>query len=238
LTYQAYPDSLGSSTEFLSHAIQHGVGYIVHSEIEHLYYPNVYYLRHLDDFTGITRIYRDPKIAVYEIAAGLSPGDQLENTALAARREELAEVQQTGDPLGIIDACQRLANMQISHHQWQSAATYLERGLAIASELPATKVGARICTLRLNLSLAYLHLGRCAAGLAVLRDNLDTLTASCQPDRLAVAHALMARNYQQIGQRELALAHLAQARDIHLRLNDQRQAAAMQEAINRLRSGE
>ncbi|MCK4235618.1 MAG: glycosyltransferase family 39 protein [Candidatus Krumholzibacteria bacterium] len=239
LKYQQYPRRFRSSQEFLSFAMNRSVDYVVYSIIESEHYPDIEFLVHLESTPGIEKIYENEGIIVYKLAEWLNINKAAGKATLSNYLYRFWEVEKSNDPTLILEACYDVSGMYAVNGEWEKVARYLLHGLRAAQRLPEQgEMDQHLCLLWLNLSQAYLMLGRHEEGIKMLDENIEVFEHRCGRVRLADASALLARHYVELGQDGAAIRYLNIALDTYTLLGDQHKAGAIKRSIEKIRTGE
>jgi tetratricopeptide (TPR) repeat protein len=143
----------------------------------------------------------------------------------------LQTAEANGDQALIVKQCLAIADEHLANHNWPEAVAFLRRGLAAAESVPRQVTADDFNSLRIDLSLCYLNLGRHDVGIAVLGTDLQELDPAGNDQLKGTAYTLLARHFQQLGRRSEAIAQLVRARETFQAAGMTQKAVAIQKAL-------
>lgn len=218
MDYVPYPAKLAGAAELLERARAAGVDFLCAGIVERTSYLDAGFVDRLDTYEGVRRVFAAGGNTIYR----LEP-----DAAIAGSGERSGEVARAQANWQAALAASDTARICTEGTQLIQALDHdgrVREALAVAMRLLDVASRGDEPLVRLYAAQACLKLGETSRGLAVLEPHLSVFDATGRPQELAWAQVVIARLYEDRGERTVALGWARRAQALY------RQAALASEA--------
>lgn len=227
MDYVPYPGKLAGAAELLERARDAGVDFLCAGTIERASYVDSGFLDRLDSYDGIRRVYEAEGNTIYAVGPSQAPAGSESSREVARLQAQWGNALAAGDAVYVSTHGTKLIQALDRDGRVREALEVATRMLEFASRQDEPLV-------RLYAAQSCLKLGDTLRGLAMLEPHLDVFDATERPRELARAQVVIARLYENRGDRTAALGWVRQAKALYRRAGLMAESSELDAMVGRL----